>query len=377
MKVEIEKLDYFGRGICNINNKICFVENALPDEIVIIKIIKETKKYIEAEIEEIIKKSPNRVEEQCPYAKDCGGCTLEHLSYEAENIFKENKIREIIRHHSKLSEDLVLPIIYKDEYFYRNKITLHQKNNEIGLYKKQSNEIIPIKKCILVRPRINETIQNLTSKANNKEIIIKCSNDDKEVVISTNKEKDKIINPIGNKKYYESIPSFFQIHYTLTEKLYDYVLNVVKEKKPNKVLDLYCGTGTIGIYVADYCNKVIGIDCNESNIKDAKQNKELNQTNNIEFICDKVENRIDTFNNIDLIIVDPPRAGLDKKTINTLIDIKPETIIYVSCDPFTLARDLKELNNKYNIVSIQPFNMFPKTYHVECISVLERKNIEK
>ena len=115
------------------------------------------------------------------------------------------------------------------------------------------------------------------------------------------------------------------------------------------------------------------IDYNSSNIEDANKNKELNQVENIQFICDKVENQIDGFQNIDLIIVDPPRAGLDEKTRKNLIQIHPNKIIYVSCDPITLARDLRELKEHYQIKSVKIFNMFPRTYHCESITILERR----
>ena len=177
--------------------------------------------------------------------------------------------------------------------------------------------------------------------------------------------------------YKISINSFFQINKTLTKELYDEVLVNVKNKNYNEVLDLYCGTGTIGLYIADYVNHITGIDYNKSNINDAVYNKELNNIKNIDFICDKVENEIDKFTDIDLIIVDPPRAGLDTKTKDILKKIKPEQIIYVSCDPMTLARDLKELKADFIIKKIIPFNMFPRTYHVENVSVLCRKTIGK
>ena len=178
---------------------------------------------------------------------------------------------------------------------------------------------------------------------------------------------------IGDKKYYLSVDSFFQINKSLTKKLYDEVLDVAISLRPNKVLDLYCGTGTIGIYVAEYCKKVISVDYSLSNINDAIDNMKLNNINNIEFINDKVENVIDKFDNIDLVIVDPPRAGLDKKTIDNLIRIGSDTIVYVSCDPATLVRDLDLLSDMYDVMYIKPFNMFPRTYHVEAFSVLKKK----
>ena len=186
-------------------------------------------------------------------------------------------------------------------------------------------------------------------------------------------KEEKITTTIGSKKYILSVDSFFQVNKTLTEKLYDKVKEQVEKERPNKLLDLYCGTGSIGIYVSDFTKEIIGVDCSKSNIEDANENKKLNNLKNITFINDKVENIIDTFKDIDMIIVDPPRAGLDQKTIINIERISPKQLIYVSCDPATLARDLNLLTN-YEVEEVTPFNMFPRTYHVECVSVLYRKS---
>ena len=398
MKVRIEKLDHFGRGITFIDGKICFVEHALPNEIVELEIVKETKKYILGKAVDYLETSPDREIEKCKYFNVCGGCNLEHYNYVKENEYKQEKVKELITKFAKL-DIKVNDIIYDTEKNYRNKITLHGKDKKLGLYKKETNELIEITNCNLVDKRINDIIpilQELATENDIEEVIIRVSNDSEKLMVkikgevsNINSLKDidvliindkvltnsnRIITSIGSKKYYVSVDSFFQVNKTLTTKLYDEVKNIVEEVKPNRVLDLYCGTGTIGIYVSEHTNEVIGVDYSKSNIEDANKNKELNDIKNISFINDKVENVIDSFeSNIDLIIVDPPRAGLDPKTIEHLKRINPTTIIYVSCDPSTLARDLKELSNDYNVKYVQPFNMFPRTYHVECVSLLERK----
>jgi 23S rRNA (uracil1939-C5)-methyltransferase len=396
MEVKIEKLDNFGRGITYFNNKICFVDGALEDEVVDIDIVVDKKKYQEAKVVEFLKVSDRRVKEDCPFSKVCGGCNLNHMSYSDENDFKKNKIKQLVERYTSVDYNLVSDITYDLRSNYRNKIVLHG-NKCIGLYKKSSNDIVSIDNCILVDDRINSII-SILNRINKsiKEATIKVSNDSKEIMVDIKGEvkdtyelincvdvliingefltsKKQIINPIGNKKYYESNESFFQINKTLTEKLYDEALNVVKVDKPDNVLDLYCGTGTIGIYVSDYCKRIIGVDYNKSNIDDANKNKKLNNCSNIEFICDKVENQIDKFNNIDIVIVDPPRAGLDSKTKDYLKKINSKKIIYISCDPVTLMRDINDLSDCYGVKYIKPFNMFPRTYHVECVCLLERK----
>ena len=396
MKVEVVKLDNFGRGIAYTNDKICFIENALPNEVVEISIIEETSKYIGAKVDKYIEKSPLRIEEECPYSNICGGCNLNHICFNDENRFKLNKVKDIVKKYADIDPNLVKGIVYHDRNNYRNKITLHGKDNDLGLYKEYTNEIIPINNCLLANPKINEIIKVLNNTPKEiSEVIIKTSNDNSKVMVSItgtidnieilkelcdvliiNNEyitNDKVIETnIGNKKYIEGIDSFFQVNNTLTKELYDEVLINVKDKNYNKCLDLYCGTGTIGIYISDQVKEVIGVDYNQSNINDAEENKKLNNINNISFICDKVENKIDTFKDIDIVIVDPPRAGLDPKTKDYLKQINAREIIYVSCDPVTLARDIEDLDT-YKINYIKVFNMFPRTYHCESIAVLERR----
>ena len=186
-------------------------------------------------------------------------------------------------------------------------------------------------------------------------------------------KKEYIKEKLFDKYFYVSNHSFFQVNTYMTEKLYELVINKIKNEHYKNALDLYCGTGTIGILISDYVDKVTGIEEVKDAVEDANRNKELNNVDNINFICGKVEDNIDSFKDIDLVIVDPPRSGLDNKTREQLLKINPIRIIYVSCDPATLMRDLNDLSKNYNIKEITPVDMFPRTYHCESITVLERR----
>ncbi len=397
--MKIEKLDHYGRGITRINNKICFVENALKDEDVLINITKETKKISEAEVKEYLKESINRVKPKCKYYNICGGCNISHLKDIEQEKFKEEKVREIITKFTK-QKPLIKDICFDKSFNYRNKVTLHIKNNKLGFFKEKTNEIIDIDKCLLLDDKINDlitvlkefiikenSITKITIKLGNitEEIMLSIDGnvnnyndliDKVDVLIINNKvitEKNYIISMIGNKKYKVSKNSFFQVNKYITEKLYDEVRSIIEELNSKSVLDLYCGTGTIGIYVADLVNKVVGIEVVSDAIKDANYNKKLNKVNNITFIKGKVEEKINNINdNIDTVILDPPRSGLHKNVVETLKKLKPNNIIYVSCDPVTLARDINLLSDIYEISYIKPFDMFPNTYHVECVCALNR-----
>ncbi len=401
MECEIERLDDFGRGICYIDGKICFVYDALPGERVSIDIKTEKKRYLEGVVSKYIKKSPFRISSGCSYYDVCGGCNLRGMDIRLENEYKEDKVKNLLSKFSNINTSIVRPIISNNDSYYRNKIVLHGKDGKLGFYKDKTNEIVEIDKCMVSNSKINEIIPvlKLVNKAIDK-VLVRTSNDLSSILVDIVgevkdihllvdycdvlivngeylTEKKKIISTIGDYKFYLSVNSFFQVNSFITESLYNETKKVVEDVRPHNVLDLYCGTGTIGIYVSKYCDNVIGIDYNKSNIQDALENKKLNGVKNIEFILDKVENRIDSFNNIDLIIVDPPRAGLDSKTREYILEILPEVVIYTSCDPVTLVRDLDELSSKYEICYVQPFNNFSRTYHVECVSVLCRKTLIK
>ena len=394
----ITGLDHNGRGITHINNKITFVTNALPDEIVDIEITKENKKIIEAETIQIKKQSSNRIEPICPYYKECGGCDIMHLTYEKELEWKQNKIKEIMKKYAGL-DVTIKPIITSNQpLHYRNKITLQVKNGTIGLYSKKSNHLIPIEKCMISDQKINEIIEQLKecdlTKTN--QIVIRIGENESMVVLDDgNKEelkqklsnvtsiivnnkcihgKTHITNKIGNKIFQISPPAFFQVNQNTTEKLYNEIIKKSDLKNKESILDLYCGTGTIGIYLSDYVKECFGVEINQEAIEDANENKRKNHVENFKFMSGNV-NQIFKGNlpKTDLIIVDPPRSGLDEITTNGLLDLEIPIIIYVSCDPFTLARDLKKLQEKYEIQSITPVDMFPRTHHVECVCALKLK----
>lgn len=390
LEVEITNLDHFGRGIVK-KEKPIFIDNALVGEIVEIEITKDNKKYSEGRVIKYIKKSPLRVESNCPFYDKCGGCDLLHLSYQEQLKYKEIKVKEIIKKFSGL--ECVKEIVPTIQYNYRNKVTLHVKQ-KLGYYQKKSYDIINIDNCLIADDRINDlikklnnidlnTITKITIRVSSKEsmLVIEGGKLDiisfKEVdtIIVDNqvlKGRGYIIEEINNLKFVISPDSFFQVNRLGMINIYNQVLKYVDND--TKVLDLYCGTGTIGIYLADKVNQVLGIEINKSAINDALMNKKINNLDNIDFKLGDVE---DVLNNnsfkADCIVVDPPRAGLGNMVIKNIFKIQPQKLIYVSCDPVTLARDLNILKDKYDVVEITPFDMFSNTYHVECVCALISK----
>lgn len=399
-KIEITSFDHQGRGLGRIDNMVVFVPNTLPGEIVNVKLTNKQKNYLEGEAVDYITKSPDRVEPLCPYYATCGGCDLMHISYSNQLKYKEDKIKNIMSKYANI--DCVNDIVKCDRPLnYRNKVTF-QVDNKIGLYEKRTNSIITIDKCLLADPEINKyfnickrmSLDGITqivirTSATGTMVIFKCT---KNIQIDTNlfdcnviidykgyhvlKGNDYIIENIGDRKYKISPSAFFQVNSSEVVKLYDKVKEYLDVSNDN-ILDLYCGTGTIGIYVSNNNSNILGIEINESAIKDANENKKLNNLTNISFMAGdttKILKKIHFKPN--KVIVDPPRAGLDKKVIEQLLDMKTSKIVYVSCDPITLARDLKLLSAKYTVDEVTPIDMFPNTYHVETVVLLSRKSDE-
>ena len=392
--IKIESLDHNGRGIARLNNKIVFVNNALPNEIVEIKTISEKKNYIEAEVVRYIEKSKDRIDSICPYYDKCGGCNLLHMDYKDQLKFKQNKIENIINKY--LGKKVKInDIVGSDNIFnYRNKVTFHV-NKKIGYFKDKTNDIVEIENCPLASTQINNAIPylNKLDLNNINEIICRVGSNELMIIIKSNKDiniepikgiansiyiNDKLVygnkfiyNNIGKYKYIISPNSFFQINNDVCKKLYDKIDIETKESKD--VLDLYCGTGSIGLYINNNKN-IIGIEINEDAINNANTNKVINNIENINFICGDSGKKSTNLKFLpDSIIVDPPRNGLDNTTIRNILNMSPKKIIYVSCDPMTLVRDLKTLNNNYDIISVTPFDMFPQTKHVETVTILERR----
>lgn len=398
MEVVIEGLNHTGEGIGRIDGKVVFVPNSIPGDVVDIVDLKDFKTYYRGSVGRIITSSNDRVEQKCPYYGVCGGCQLRDLSYLKQLEYKKNKVKNIFKKYGNIDVDVdIIGCEKKDGY--RNKITLQVKDGKLGLYKNNSNDLICVDKCMLVSDKVNEIIKLIKDNLDLKDlrnIMIREYNGRLMIQFIGNIDKDGVINCLSSfvdiiyinellvygknsldvmldkYKYKVSPYSFFQVNYEQATKLYDKVKEYLGNDN-NSVLDLYCGTGSIGIYVSSCCKRILGIEINESSVRDANVNIGLNDLDNVSVIKGSVGKVLKSGEEYDAIIVDPPRSGLDKNTRNTLLEIGSKRIIYVSCDPITLARDLKELSVIYDIKDMVLVDMFPNTYHVESVVLLELK----
>ena len=403
---KVVRLDNFGRGISYYNGKVVFIDGAIDGENVECEIGESKKNLFEAKATRIIDKSLYRVEPKCPYYKDCGGCNLMHMDYLRQAKFKEEKVKEMLKKFADIDGDNVKEIVTTREDHYRNKITLKVVDGRIGFFRKKTYELVPINDCLMASEKINKILKdvNKLTYENVEEVIIKSTSLGETMVIFkvtgkidldyyagilekttdtfvlVNGDRTKVVfgkgyitEKVGNYYYKISSIPFFQVNMFGVEKLYDKVLEYGSLETNENVLDLYCGTGTIGIYLSGNSKSVQGLEINGEAVKDAGENIKLNNVINVKVEQKDVSKEIEDYKNIELVVVDPPRSGLSKKALSNILEINPNRIIYVSCDPGTLARDINSLKEYYNYIETTPIDMFPNTYHVETVSLLKKK----
>ena len=307
-----------------------------------------------------------------------------------------NRTHEIIPMEKCLIQSEISEKIAKSiyEFIVKNKISVYNEKTGKGLLRHivirnafKTEEIM----CTLVIngkeiPKENELANKLLQKYPNIKTIVKNINTKNTNVILGKENivlygEGYIKDKLGKYLFKISPLSFYQVNPVQTEKLYNLAIQMAKITKQDTVFDLYCGIGTISIYMAEYAKKVYGIEIVEEAIKDARENAKINNIENTEFIAGDVEKILDDLINNkkiipDIVMIDPPRKGMDQTSIKNILKIKPKKIVYISCNPATLVRDLKYLEEEYKIEKIQPVDMFPFTSHVECCASLYRRNID-
>ena len=389
--MKIIDMDHKGNGIGKINNKVVFVPKSIIGDECEIDIIKSYKNYDVAKIEKITKKSDKRIDVLCPHYEVCGGCNISNLEYQEQLKFKENKVKNIFKKY--LGMDIKPRVIDSEKEFeYRNKITYHYDHN-LGLIS-EFGGVINIDKCLLVSDRVNHLYKKIKENDLSRVKLVTIKECDNGLILSimgemkidnlcdlcieinvnnktVYKKEDGFIT-LNDIKYRVSDRAFFQVNTSNICKLYDEIVRYGEFKETDEVIDLYCGVGSISLYIAKYVKSVLGIEIVADAIRDAKENAKINKINNVSFLCGDVSKLIDDNINGDILIVDPPRVGIDEYSLKVINDSRINKIIYVSCDPMTLVRDIKKLDN-YKLSNISVVDMFPQTHHCESICFLERK----
>ena len=456
VQINIEDLGMDGEGIGHYEGYTLFVKDAVPGDIVKVKVMKAKKNYGYARLTEVVEASVNRVMPRCSIARQCGGCQIQHISYDKQLEFKQNHIRNCLERIAGMNnvDEIMEPIVGMEEpYFYRNKAQFpvgYAKDGSIvaGFYAGRSHNIIQTDKCC-IQAEINEQIIDVvlnfmkdykiapydekTGKGIVRHIMTRVGYVTKEIMVcivinadglskkaseelvnrlvaidnmtsislNVNKENTNVImgeklislygnlyitDYIGDIKYQISPLSFYQVNPVQTKKLYELAmeysgLNNSDSGKENVVWDMYCGIGTISLFLAQKAKKVYGVEIVPQAIEDARRNAKINGLDNVEFFCGAAEDVVPEKYaenkdgmKADIVVVDPPRKGCDVKLLETLVKMEPERIVYVSCDPSTLARDLKWLGeNGYEVKKVRGVDQFGHTVHVETVVLLSQQ----
>jgi tRNA/tmRNA/rRNA uracil-C5-methylase (TrmA/RlmC/RlmD family) len=382
--VKIEKIVPNGYGLAFADGLTIFVSLAAKGDKLRIRIREKKKKLAFAEIVEIIESSPDRITPPCPYFGKCGGCDFQQMSYSAQLEAKVAIIQDCLKRIGKIDYQGEIKIIGSPkELRYRTRAQWHAdtRNKKIGYFKRFSNQIIDVETCPILDEKLQETLSSLRENLTWTEfwaetIEIETATNGEKVSIYSNEiiePTEKICLETPGTRYFYNAESFFQGNQSLIEEL---IKTAIEDAKGKTALDLYCGVGLFSLALAQNFEKVVGIEANEKAIEFAKENSELNRRENIEFYAENVGEWLteNPTQSADFILLDPPRSGTEKETIEQILKLKPAQISYVSCDPATLARDLRILTEDYSIESITALDLFPQTHHIETVVRLNRKS---
>lgn len=367
LTLDVVDLAFGGEGVCRVDNFVIFVPFVIPGEKVTIEITEVKKQYARAKLIKILEPSPSRVKPRCQYFTACGGCQYQHIEYSAQLAYKQKQISDIFQRLGGFLESQILPVLPNPSpWNYRNRIMIRSQWNKvdqklnIGFIRSDCGLVEDIKQCEIVEPEINKLITHVRENPPRKGGI--------KVVLRKEPENWQV-----------GRDSFFQNNFYMLPGMIETLKNCLKDSGAKYLFDVYCGVGFLGLELADQVQGIIGIEVDKQAIKSAQVNAAKHNVTNAEFIAESAEVALPELitrypANESCVILDPPRKGCHPSIMTLLQEIKPMQILYVSCHPATLARDLKQLcsTGLYKLRQIQPMDMFSHTQHVECAADLRR-----
>ncbi len=384
--LEIERIVPGGAGLAHAGGRTIFVGLAAPGDHLRVRINQTRGRIAFASILEIIKPSPARVEPLCPYFGRCGGCDFQQLNYEAQLDAKLQIIRDCLRRIARLEPPAEIPITpspLRWNYRSRAQWQFDPLRRHLGYFERGSHQVCDVVECPVIVSSLQERLNSLRELARDgslpEETEFQAVAGDEGAAlappVSPNAVRE-VSRHIGGNRYSFNADGFFQINHELLPTL---IAAALGDAHGERAIDLYCGVGLFTLPLALKFTHVTGVEANETAIHSARSNLQNAQLNNAFFECAKVSDWLKAQNHegtpVDLILLDPPRAGAEEGAINSIIALSPRRISYVSCDPATLARDLKYLiEGGYLLDSVSAFDMFPQTHHVETVAHLSRRD---
>ena len=351
--LEINDLAFGGKGVGRVHGIACFVPGVIDGDKVRVRIHKVKSRLMEAGLLEVIEPSPHRVEAPCPVFLKCGGCTYQHIDYPHQLKIKENQLREALRRLGALIDPPVRPMIASPEqYAYRNRITVHVKDGDVGFFAEGSNRVVPVAKCLIASEEVTLGFQDL----------LKSRPQDGNYLI-------------GEKKRYGG---FRQVNNAVAEILKKTVREAVNSSTGTPIkellVDAYCGAGFFAHELQSLFTKVIGIERSIASVAMASRQAAANEEYLVGDVELKLGEALGAGNPEEtVLLLDPPSEGLAELATESILERPPARIVYVSCNPATLARDAKRLAGIYRLVEVTPLDMFPQTAEIESVSVFELK----
>lgn len=384
LTVDIENLTNLGQGIARVDGWVVMIPFTLPGERVVARIYRNHKNYSDADLIKVITPSPNRIEAPCPIFGECGGCQYQNLRYDEQLKWKQQQVHELLRHMAGIEHPVEPVIASPTQYGYRSKITPHfapPKNGEIReigfLANNSRHRIIDVPHCPIAMDQINDRLTTLREdvRANAQRykraatLLMRASQS--HVLTESGQIAVEVVNGI---RFEFKAGDFFQNNPFILPAFVDHVGKEATAGGAKYLLDTYCGSGLFALTCAKHFQEVVGIEISESAAARAAHNASINGITHARFLAGSAEN---IFGDITLppsetaVIVDPPRAGCGDAFLDQLFAFAPSTVVYVSCNPATQMRDLVKFHQAgYELRTIQPFDLFPQTRHLECVMTL-------
>ena len=410
LTVKLEKLTYGGDALGRVidhqnetNGRAVFVPFGLPGETVRVRVIEQKRGHMRAELVEVLEPSPERIRPKCSHFGVCGGCAYQHISYPAQLQVKTDILRDQLIRIGKIQNPPVQPMVASpQEWNYRNNVQFHlSQAGELGYIRANGRDMFPISECHLPETTLNSLWPGLEfdSGLGLERISLRLGMDDEIMLVleSDNPEPPEleleaalsvvhlsgddmvvmagdgeIILSVNSREFHVSAASFFQVNTRMAGEMVQHLLDQLPASPQTTLLDVYCGVGLFSTFFAGRVGRLIGIEASPSACEDFAAN--LDEFDNVELYeapAELVLPSLDVYP--EIVIVDPPRAGLDIRALESLLAQNPARLAYVSCDPSTLARDAARLiSGGYRLVQVTPFDLFPQTYSIESISVFEK-----
>lgn len=388
----------YGGYIIARDSGVIFIKGAIPDEVVEVSISEKKRDYSIGTVTNVIETSPYRINPPCSVFGTCGGCHFQFISYERQVSMKEEILLDSVSRIGKLEAPLSPALTDRNyNYRYRGQFKI-SREGKIGFYREGTRDVVPVEECPLMIKEINRIVKELNNRklSGIKEIHISCGDAANALIKSklATEDIEKIMSGAGfsgiafetgestgrdyirldlNGLQYTVTPwSFFQAHWNLNRKVVELIINELQPLENMRVLDLYAGAGNFSLPVAVYASQVVAVEENRHAADDGQRNVKLNNIKNCRFINSSAE-RYRIQEKFDIVLLDPPRLGLHPDVARKIIDSSPGKIVYISCNPATLARDLRKFSEKYNVDSLRMIDFFPNTYHVEALALMSLK----